>query len=222
MRAAYREQLDNFAHDLIIMSTTVHRLMTLASQALIEASLQPAEEAVSLRDELDEVRTRCEDRAVSLLALENPMGRLSQHIATSARRRHPEPVVPAEIMGYFEEYTRLVLDMSAGLKDILITRDPELALRLTEDDDAVDDINHHLLRMLTQREWKGTVRQAVETSQLSRYYERFADHCAAAAGRIIYLATGLDPDRYMRKRDQEQRDAEMEARMAELERQFHH
>lgn len=241
MRAAYREQLDNFAHDLIIMSTAVHRLMTLASQALIESSLQPAEEALSLRDELDEVRSRCEDRAVSLLALENPMakdlrqviasiyivedfyrmGRLSQHIATSARRRHPESVVPSDIMGYFEEYARLVLDMSLGLKDILITRDPELALRLTEDDDAVDDINQHLLRMLTQREWKGTVRQAVETSQLSRYYERFADHCAAAAGRIIYLATGLDPDRYMRKRDQEQREAELEARMAELERQFH-
>ena len=110
MRAAYREQLDNFSHDLIIMSTTVHKLMALASQALIKASLQPAEEAVSLRDELDEVRSRCEDRAVSLLALENPMakdlrqvissiyivedfyrmGRLSQHIATSARRRHPE------------------------------------------------------------------------------------------------------------------------------------
>ena len=60
MRAAYREQLDNFSHDLIIMSTTVHKLMALASQALIKASLQPAEEAVSLRDELDEVRSRCD------------------------------------------------------------------------------------------------------------------------------------------------------------------
>lgn len=241
MRAAYREQLDNFAHDLIIMSDTVHNLMTLASKALLEGALQPAEEAVSLREELDEVRARCEDRAVSLLALENPMakdlrqvissiyivedyyrmGRLAQHIATSARRRHPEIVVPADILGFFEEYARLVLDMSLGLKDLLITRDPDLALRLTDDDDAVDDINQHLLRMLTQREWKGTVRQAVETSQLSRYYERFADHCASAAGRIIYLATGLDPERYMHKRDQEQREAELEARMAELERQFH-
>lgn len=241
MRAAYREQLDNFAHDLIIMSDTVHELMTLASQALLEGALQPAEEALSLREDLDEVRERCEDRAVSLLALENPMakdlrqvissiyivedyyrmGRLAQHIATSARRRHPEIVVPTEILGFFEEYARLVLDMSLGLKELLITRDPELALHLTEDDDAVDDINHHLLRMLTQREWNGSVRQAVETSQLSRYYERFADHCASAAGRIIYLATGLDPERYMHKRDEEKREADMEARMAELERQFH-
>lgn len=120
MRAAYREQMDNFSHDLIIMSDNVHSLMTLASQALVESALQPAEEALSMRDELDELRARCEDRAVSLLALENPMakdlrqvissiyivedyyrmGRLAQHIAESARRRHPEPVVPNEILGY--------------------------------------------------------------------------------------------------------------------------
>ena len=43
MRAAYREQMDNFSHDLIIMSDNVHSLMTLASQALVESALQPAE-----------------------------------------------------------------------------------------------------------------------------------------------------------------------------------
>mgnify|MGYP002720060423 FL=1 len=242
MRAAYREQMDNFSHDLIIMSDNVHSLMTLASQALVESALQPAEEALSMRDELDELRARCEDRAVSLLALENPMakdlrqvissiyivedyyrmGRLAQHIAESARRRHPEPVVPNEILGYFEEYVRLVLEMSATLRELLVTSDPELALRLTTDDDAVDDINHHLLRLLTQREWDASVREAVETSQLSRYYERFADHCVSAAKRIIYLATGLAPEEYIAKRDEEQRDAEFESRMAELERQFRH
>ena len=83
MRAAYREQLDNFAHDLIIMSDTVHNLMTLASQALLEGALQPAEEAVSLREELDEVRERCEDRAVSLLALENPMAKDLRQVISS-------------------------------------------------------------------------------------------------------------------------------------------
>ncbi|MDO5032461.1 phosphate uptake regulator PhoU [Corynebacterium sp.] len=241
MRVAYREQMDNFAHDLIILCDTVNTIMSQASEALLEAALQPAEEALSLRDDLDEIRGRCEERAVSLLALENPMakdlrqvvtsiyivedlyrmGRLAQHIATAARRRHPQPVVPSDYMGYFEEFARLIADMSHGLREILVDPDPDVALRMATDDDAVDDINHHLLTLLTQREWRGSVREAVETAQLTRYYERFGDHCVSVAGRLIYFSTGLDPEQYMAKLDEQQKDAEFEARMQQLERQFY-
>ncbi|MFR9956715.1 hypothetical protein [Corynebacterium striatum] len=55
---------------------------------------------------------------------------------------------------------------------------------------------------------------------MTRYYERFADHCVAVAGRIIYLSTGLAPEEYMAKLSEEERDKEFESRMAELERQF--
>ncbi|MFW9043673.1 phosphate signaling complex protein PhoU [Corynebacterium striatum] len=240
MRTAYREHLDDFSHDLIIMRDIVHTIMTKASEALLESELQSAEESLSLRDDLDEVRTRCEERAVLLLALENPMakdlrqvvssiyivedlyrmGRLAQHVASAARRRHPESVLPADCIGYFEELYRLVTDMSKKLREILVTPDPDTALRMASEDDAVDDINHYLLSYLTQREWKASVREAVETAQMTRYYERFADHCVAVAGRIIYLSTGLAPEEYMAKLSEEERDKEFESRMAELERQF--
>lgn len=123
MRTAYREHLDNFSHDLIVMCDTVRTIMDMASQALLDRALEPAEEALSLTEELDEIRSRCSERAVKLLALENPMaqdlrqvvssiyivedlfrmGQLAQHIADAARRRHPEAVVPAEYLGFMEE-----------------------------------------------------------------------------------------------------------------------
>ena len=107
MRTAYREHLDNFSHDLIVMCDTVRTIMDKASQALLDRALEPAEEALSLTEELDEIRSRCSERAVKLLALENPMaqdlrqvvssiyivedlfrmGQLAQHIADAARRR---------------------------------------------------------------------------------------------------------------------------------------
>ncbi|KXU17426.1 PhoU family transcriptional regulator [Corynebacterium sp. HMSC071F07] len=242
MRTAYREHLDSFSHDLIIMCDIVHKSLKLASEALIDSELHAAEEAMSLREELDEVRNRCEERAVLLLALENPMakdlrqvvssiyivedlhrmGRLAQHVASAARRRHPENVVPAEYIGYFEELARLNDDMIRMLREILVTPDPDTALRMASEDDAVDDINHYLLSILTNREWKASVREAVETAQMTRYYERFADHCVSVAGRIIYLSTGLAPEAYMAKLSEEERDKEFESRMAELERQFRH
>ena len=180
MRTAYREHLDNFSHDLIVMCDTVRTIMDKASQALLDRALEPAEEALSLTEELDEIRSRCSERAVKLLALENPMaqdlrqvvssiyivedlfrmGQLAQHIADAARRRHPEAVVPAEYLGFMEEMFRLTQEMGSVVHDILVTPDAELSVNLRSDDDAVDDINHHLLRILTQREWNGTVREA--------------------------------------------------------------
>ncbi|RMB62540.1 phosphate signaling complex protein PhoU [Corynebacterium macginleyi] len=240
MRTAYREHLDNFSHDLIVMCDIVRTIMDKASRALLDRALELAEEALSLTEELDEIRSRCSERAVKLLALENPMaqdlrqvvssiyiiedlfrmGQLAQHIADSARRRHPEAVVPNKYLGFMEEMFRLTQDMGAVVHDILVTPDAELSVNVRSDDDAVDDINHHLLRILTQREWDGTVRQAVETAQITRYYERYADHCVSVAGRIIYFATGLLPEEFEKKLQEDQKDAEFEARMSELERQF--
>lgn len=240
MRTAYREHLNNFSHDLIILCDLVQSIMDSASKALLEASLDPAEAALTKADELDEIRERCEERAVLLLALENPlakdlrqvvssiyivedlsrMGRLARHIARSARRRHPDTVVPAEYLGYFEEMARLVRHMTENMREVLVHPDPDIAINMASDDDAIDDINHHLLNILTQREWKGSTREAVETCQITRYYERYADHCVSVSGRIIYLATGLDPDTYLAERKNSEREAALEAQFKDLEKQF--
>ena len=161
MRAAYREHLDNFSHDLIVMCDTVRDIMDKASLALLQGALDSAEDALTMAEELDEIRARCSERAVKLLALENPMaqdlrqvvssiyivedlyrmGRLAQHIADSARRRHPDAVVPANYIGYFEEMYRLTEEMGSVLHDILVTPDADLSVNLRADDDAVDDLS---------------------------------------------------------------------------------
>ncbi|MDY3128032.1 MAG: phosphate signaling complex protein PhoU [Corynebacterium sp.] len=242
MRYAYREQLDNFAHDLIVMCDAVSAIMDKASTALLTAELQPAEEAISLSDELADIRMRCEERAVALLALENPlakdlrqvvssiyiveelnrMGELAQHIAKAARRRHPEFVLPEAFRGYFKELARLVGDMAALTRDVLVDPDTDGALQLTTEDDAVDDINHHLLSILTEREWNDTARAAVDIALLSRFYERYADHCVNVAARVIFLITGLSPNEYLARQESESQRADVEARFAALERQFKH
>ena len=218
----------------------MRNILDKASQALLQGVLDSAEDALTMTEELDEIRARCSERAVKLLALESPMaqdlrqvvssiyigedlyrmGRLAQHIADSARRRHPESVVPANYMGYFEEMYRLTEEMGSVLHDILVTPDADLSVNLRTDDDAVDDINSHILRILTQRGWEGTVREAVETSLITRYYARYGARCGAVAGHSIELTSCLLPHDYAKKLEEDKQDAEFEARMAELERQF--
>ncbi|MBN9645019.1 phosphate signaling complex protein PhoU [Corynebacterium mendelii] len=239
MRTSYREHLDTFSHDLIIMCDMVQVIMVKASEALLERNLTAAEEALSLGDDLKEVKVRCEERAVQLLALEGPLARdlrqvvssiyivedisrmaaLAKHVASTARRRHPASAVPEPLEGYFRELYRVVTAMTEKLRDLLIhPEDVDVAMVFGADDDAVDDIQEHLFVLLTQREWEHSTTEAVDVSMLSRYYERYADHTVNVASRIVYLSTGMKPDEYLAKREEEEREAEMQRRFAELER----
>jgi len=110
--------------------------------------------------------------------------------------------------------------MATLTRDVLVDPDADVALRLTNEDDAVDDINEHLLNVLTRREWTETTRAAVDIALLSRFYERSADHCVNVAARVVFLITGLTPEEYLAEREDKQKRADTEARFQELERQF--
>jgi phosphate transport system protein len=217
MRTAYREELDDFAHDLIVMCDTVRAVMDKASDALLRGSLQSAEDALSHEDMLAEIRARSEERAVNLLALEQPapddlrqvissiyivndfdrMGRLAMHIANTARKRHPETAIPEAVCAYFVELHRLVGEMSTTARGVLVEPDTDVALDMAEDDDAVDELYHHLVALVSREDWEYSSKEAVDVAMLAREYERYADHCVAVASRIVYLITGMKPEEYL-------------------------
>lgn len=217
MRTAYREKLDDFAHDLIVMCDTVRAIMDKASNALLRGSLQSAEDALSHEETLAEIRARSEERAVNLLALEHAapddlrqvissiyivndfdrMGRLAMHIANTARKRHPAAAVPESVCGHFIELHRLVGDMSAKTRGVLVEPDTDVALDMAEDDDAVDELYHQLVALVSREDWEHSSKEAVDVAMLAREYERYADHCVAVASRIVYLITGMKPEEYL-------------------------
>ncbi|ALP33614.1 phosphate signaling complex protein PhoU [Corynebacterium pseudotuberculosis] len=240
MRTAYREHLDAFSHDLIVMCDTVTKILRNASKGLMEQSLQATQAALSLSDEMEEIKTRSSKRAVQLLALEAPvardlrqivssiyivedldrMAKLAMHIASIARRRYPESAIPEPITGYFQEMCRLSLEMSEKIRSVLIDPDADVALVLSADDDAVDDLHDHLMGVLTKRDWPHSTREAVDVTLLARYFERFADHTVNVAAQIVYLTSGLMPEEYQKKRNDSYAQDEMERRFSELEKQF--
>lgn len=240
MRTAYREHLNAFSHDLTEMCEVVIQVLQEASKGLCNNSLQSAERALSLGDDLVAIKQRSTARAFQLLALEGPVARdlrqilssiyiiedldrmtsLAKHIASTARNRYPEPVIEDPIMGYFREMSRLCLEMTEKIQGILANPDADAALVLSADDDAVDDLHDHLMGMLTNRPWDYGTRAAVDCTLIVRYFERFADHAVAVGSHIIYLATGLTPRDYRAKRSEGEERAEIERRFEELERQF--
>ena len=240
MRTEYREHLNAFAEDLQFMSDTVRTVMRYASKALIDGSLEDAEAALTEADTLKEIRVRCEERSMALLALESPvasdlrqvftsiyivedfnrMGTLGRHIASVARLRHPEYVYDETMKPTVVELARLVDTMGELIHDQLIAPDVDGALAMSEFDDELDALNQHLLNSVTAHDWQGTSRTAVDLALLGRYFERYADHCVNVAARIVYLVTGLTPERYVRKKDADGHEVEMNERFRELDRYF--
>ncbi|WP_040421889.1 phosphate signaling complex PhoU family protein [Corynebacterium timonense] len=239
MRTVYREHLEAFANDLLDMCDTVRHVMSNASAALLNQSLENAEEALSSADALTEMAQRCEERSMQLLALENPvasdlrqvlssiyivedfqrMGVLAAHIATTARLRHPSPVVPDTMEPCVAELARLAEDLGSKTHALLEDPDTGVALGLRDDDDDVDVMENYILHALTQQEWPHSVREAVDLALICRYYERYSDHCVNVAARTVFLITGLKPDAYLEQ--QRARDGfEMEEKIAAIEERF--
>jgi len=214
MRTAYHEQLDALSGQLGDMCGLAGGAMERATQALLQADLALAEQVITDHEQIAAMSVRAEENAFVLLALQAPvagdlraivssiqivadvdrMGALALHVAKIARRRHPQHALPEEVNGYFAEMGRVAVELGQSAQEVLITRDPEKAARIREEDDAMDDLHRHLFTVLMDREWRHGVAAAVDVTLLGRFYERFADHAVEVARRVIFQVTGRNPD----------------------------
>ncbi|HEX3548083.1 MAG TPA: phosphate signaling complex protein PhoU [Mycobacterium sp.] len=214
MRTAYHEQLEALTDQLGEMCGLAGVAMERATQALLQADLVLAEQVITDHEQIATMSAKAEEAAFVLLALQAPvagdlraivssiqnvadvdrMGALALHVAKIARRRHPQHALPEEVNGYFAEMGRVAVELGTSAQEVLVSRDPEKAARVREEDDAMDDLHRHLFTVLMDREWKHGVTAAVDVTLLSRFYERFADHAVELANRIIFQVTGKFPD----------------------------
>jgi phosphate transport system protein len=213
MRVAYNEQMNALSKILGEMAGLAGSAMERATQSLLQADLSLAESVITEYDQIAALSHQAEERAFALLALQAPvagdlrsvvsgiqivadvdrMGALALHVAKIARRRHPNHALPEEVNGYFAEMGRIAVALGAAAQEVLISRDPERALRLREEDEAMDDLHRHLFTVLMDRNWSHGVAAAVDVTLLGRFYERFADHAVEVGRRVVFLVTGSLP-----------------------------
>lgn len=188
--------------------------MERATRALLDADIVAAEAVISGHEDLVVREVQAEADAFALLALQAPvagdlrvvvsslqnvadlerMGVLALHVAKTARRRHPAHAIPENLNGYFAEMARIAVDIGRDVKDVVLSRDPDKAAKLAEDDDAMDVLHRDLFSVLLNHRWPFPVATAVDVTLLGRYYERFADHAVEIGRRVIFQITGTNVD----------------------------
>ncbi|MEU5484883.1 phosphate signaling complex protein PhoU [Streptomyces sp. NPDC059837] len=214
MRDAYHEELDSISDGLVEMARLVGSAIGRATTALLDADLQLAESVISADTRVDDLQRDLEDRAIAILARQQPVatdlrvvvtslrmsadlersGDLAEHVAKLARLRFPKFAVPGDLHRTILEMGQLAQRLMAQAAEVITTKDIDAALRLEEDDDRMDELHRTLFQHLMDDRWKHGVETAVDVTLVGRYYERFADHAVSVARRVVYLVTGEHAD----------------------------
>lgn len=214
MRTVFHEQLDALTGGIADLCEHAAMTMQLATDALLHADVEAADQVIARRDELDHGAAALEATVFAILARQAPvardlravvsalrsvadlqrMGALAAHVARIGRRRHPEYAVPLEVIGYFADMGRLAVQLAGEAKYAVLEANSDRATQLGVIDGAMDDIHQRLFAVVLSPGWRHGTTAAVDVTLLSRYFERFADHVVDIAGRVIYQNTGTRPD----------------------------
>jgi phosphate transport system protein len=214
MRTIYYEELAALSAQVGEMCGLAADAMEHATQALLGADLSVAEQVIADHERIAAMSKRIETSAIKLLATQQPvasdlrsilgsihvgadierMGALAVHVASISRLRHPECALPDDVRASFAEMGSRAVKLARTAQEVLVSRDPEKAARLRDEDDAVDAEHRHLFTLLIDHKWQDSVCSAVDVALLGRFYERFADHAVEIGKRVVFEATGGLPD----------------------------
>lgn len=210
MRQIFDAELRLLGDDLVIMAERVETAISAAGRALATADLALAETVIAQDDQIDALNRQLDEQCVHLLAQQQPvatdlrivvsglrmagtlerMGDLARHVAQVARLRYPDTAVPPELRDTFAGMHEASVHLAQRVVGLLQTRDLAVAETIQAEDDLLDRLHAQVFSAQLSGEWTGTPQQTVDSTLLSRYYERFGDHGVSIARRIIYLVTG--------------------------------
>jgi phosphate transport system protein len=210
MREEFRADLAEVNRLLVTMAEDVRGAMRKATTALLTADLDAARTVMERDAEVDELYRQVEAKVADTIARQAPvasdlrtvitalhisadlerMGDLAEHVAKTAQRRHPSPAVPAELRPVFQQMAEVGDRMADKITNVLTEPNADLAGELEKDDDAMDDLEHDLFKILLHDGWPYGAETAIDGALLGRFYERFADHVVNIGEQIVYLVTG--------------------------------
>lgn len=211
MRELFSEQLDGIFDDLSVMAGDVEIAVRRATEALLQGNADIAESVISDDRAVDDLRDRIEERAFSLLSLQQPVagdlrtvvaalrmvtelertGDLAVHVAKIARLRVPGTAVPDDVVPAIQRMAQIAEDMLSATVGIIAERDVDAAETLRTIEAEMDELRAELLRDLLGDDWNHGVEAAVDLALLGRYYERIGDHAMSVANRVVYVVTGV-------------------------------
>src|SRR5699024_1156403 len=102
---------------------------------------------------------------------------------------------PAALTPTFEAMHQGAVRVPQEVTTVLERHDLELAAAIERDDDLLDRLHADTFGHTLDAGSALTPQQVVDVTLCARYYERFGEHGASVARRVVYLVTGAVAER---------------------------
>jgi len=219
----FHEQLSELKQRLLDMSEKAEALIDLAVESLRERDAGKAEAVLATDHEIDDLEVEVEQRAISLLALQQPMARdlrfivgaikissdlerVGDHavnIAQCTLRLLDVPVALAPGLE-IDEMAKRAREMLGDAIDAFIRADGALGRAVCKRDDEVDALEESTFRILLTHmmESAATISPGLQLLLVSRNLERVADLATNIGEDAVYLAEGKQIKHHFEERAQ--------------------
>ena len=215
MRSRFDEQLTHLNNSLIEMGALVERAIAGATKALISQDAKTAQSIIDGDGVVDEQEKEIESVCLKLILNQQPVARDLRQISTALKMitdmerigDHASDISELCILLTAQEYIKKLehipqmaeatIKMVTDSIDAYVRKDLELAQRVIDYDDVVDDLYVTIKKDLIELVHKDVKNgeQAFDLMQIAKYYERIGDHAVNIAEWVIFSITGKHKDR---------------------------
>ena len=205
-------ELNEIREKLLEMGGKVEMMISNAMIALVERNTELAEKTIAFDHEVNRLEMEIDERCLEVLARRQPaardlrfitlalkivtdlerIGDQCANIAKRVKELNQEPSLKPYI-----DLPRMAQAASIMVKEALdafVRGDENLAIKVCEDDQVVDDLNEQIQRELLTFMMgdPSTISRAIRINHISKCLERIADHATNVAEMVIFMVKGKD------------------------------
>ncbi|HDQ03352.1 MAG TPA: phosphate signaling complex protein PhoU [Deltaproteobacteria bacterium] len=206
----YEKELQEIKDELIYLGALTEKSIHTAMQSLTQRNSDLAREVIVNDDEIDKLDSLLEEKSIRVLALRQPtaidlrfittaikvtghlerIGDMAVNIAEKAVLLNELPKLKPYID--LPHMAELVNEMIENSLNAFIREDLELARKVRQQEQMVDDLNDQIFRELLtfMMEDSKAIHRAIFIMQVSKNLERIADHAQGIADMVTYMVTG--------------------------------
>lgn len=209
MRNRFDEQLFELNREIIEMGATCEEVIAAAVEAFMSGNIKLAHQVKTDAAAIDQLERDIESRCMKLLLHQQPVARDLRVISaalkmiTDMERIGDQAEDIAEIvismkghpvaeLKLIKEMAKEATEMVVGSVDAFVKKDVDLAQKIIQHDDLVDDyfskVKHDIINLVANDSSEGEF--ALDLLMISKYFERIADHATNIAEWVIYSVTG--------------------------------
>ena len=210
MKTKFDEQLEEMHVELIKMGSLCEQAITLSSRALLGDEKSQVEQVYSVDGEIDQQEREIENICMRLLLLQRPFASDLRKISAALKmisdmeRIGDQASDIADMVPYIrfseakskvhiEAMAKATVKMVTDSVDAFVQDDLDLAQRVIDSDDEVDDlfnrVKNELIDLIYAKDIDAKV--ALDLLMTAKYYERIGDHAVNIAEWVVYSITGV-------------------------------